>query len=171
MANWGLVRAALLVSPATLGGIGLAVWPALAAGTGGHEIAMPERSVSCQTISSAAPLATLTPGRVMAPIDSGPAILAATGHSVFAGPYHRNNDGNLVMVHTMTATPEAARAMLRARQVDYILTCNRSADQADLVRIAPEGLAAQLGRGEAPDYLEKVEAASKLGWTVWRVRK
>ncbi|MCK1720417.1 hypothetical protein [Bradyrhizobium sp. 141] len=171
VANWGLVRAALLVSPATLGGIGFAIWPALAAGTGGYTIATPDPAVSCQTISSAAPLAALTPGRVMAPIDSGPAILAATGHSVFAGPYHRNNDGNLAMVQTMTATPEAARAMFRERRVDYVLTCNHSADQEDLVRIAPEGLAAQLGRGGTPDFLEQIEAVSKPGWTVWRVRK
>ncbi|MFL6835845.1 MAG: hypothetical protein ACJ8FZ_00865 [Bradyrhizobium sp.] len=170
-AGWPLLRTALLVSPATLGGIGFAAWPALAAGTGGDKIAMADPIASCQTISSAAPLATLPPGRVMAPIDSGPAILAATGHSVFAGPYHRNNDGNLVMVHTMTATPEAARAMLGERQVDYILTCNRSPDQEDLVRLAPDGLAAHLGRGDAPDYLEPVLAVSKPGWTVWRVRK
>ncbi|KJC47629.1 hypothetical protein [Bradyrhizobium sp. LTSP857] len=171
VAGWRLVRVALLVSPATLGGIGFAVWPALAAGTGGQEIALADPAASCQTISSAAPLADLPPGRVMAPIDSGPAILAATEHSVFAGPYHRNNDGNLVMVHTMAGTPEAAREMLRARQVDYILTCNRSFDQEDLVRIAPEGLAAHLGRGEAPDYLEPVHAVSKPGWIVWRVRR
>lgn len=171
MAGWRLVRVALLVSPATLGGIGLAVWPALATGTGGQKIAMPDPVASCQTISGAAPLAGLPRGRVMAPIDSGPAILAATGHSVFAGPYHRNNDGNLVMVRTMTETPYAARDMLRARQVDYILTCNSSSDQEDLVRIAPEGLAARLGRGEAPDYLEPVQAVSKPGWMVWRLRK
>ena len=171
VAGWRLVRAALLVSPATLGGMGFAVWPALAAGTGGQKIAMPDPAESCQTISSAAPLAGLPAGRVMAPIDSGPAILAATEHSVFAAPYHRNNDGNLVMVHTMTETPEAARDMFRARQVDYILTCNGSIDQEDLVRVAPEGLAAHLGRGEAPDYLEAVGAVSKPGWTVWRVRR
>ncbi|KRQ01935.1 hypothetical protein [Bradyrhizobium manausense] len=166
-----LVRVALLLSPATLGGIGLAVWPAFAAGTGGPKIAMPDPAASCQTISSAAALADLPPGRMMAPIDSGPAILAATEHAVFAGPYHRNNDGNLAMVHAMTAAPEAAHDMLRARQVDYILTCNGSFDQEDLVRIAPEGLAAHLGRGEAPDYLEPVQAVSKPGWTVWRLRK
>jgi len=171
VAGWRLARVALLLSPATLGGIGLAVWPALAAGTDGQKIAMPDPSASCQTISSAAPLADLPPGRVMAPIDSGPAILAATEHSVFAGPYHRNNDGNLAMLHTMTAAPQAARDMLRARQVDYILTCNGSFDQDDLVHIAPQGLAAHLGRGEAPDYLEPVPAVSKPGWTVWRVRK
>ncbi|SFH88115.1 hypothetical protein [Bradyrhizobium sp. Gha] len=171
VAGWRLVRVALLVSPATLGGMGFAVWPALAAGTGGQKIAMPDPAASCQTISSAAPLAGLPAGRVMAPIDSGPAILAATEHSVFAAPYHRNNDGNLVMLHTMTETPQAARDMVRARQVDYILTCNGSIDQEDLVRIAPEGLAARLGRGEAPDYLEPVQAASKPGWTVWRVRR
>lgn len=171
VAGWRLVRVALLVSPATLGGIGLAAWPALAAGTAGPRVAIPDLGASCQTISSAAPLADLPPGRMMAPIDSGPAILAATKHSVFAGPYHRNNDGNLVMVQTMMATPDAARVMLGARQVDYILTCNGSVDQEDLVRIAPDGLAAHLGRGEAPDYLEPVEAVSKPGWTVWRVRR
>ncbi|WP_439408156.1 hypothetical protein ACNJX9_06190 [Bradyrhizobium sp. DASA03076] len=171
VAGWRLVRVALLLSPATLGGIGLAVWPAFAAGTGGPKIAMPDPAASCQTISSAAALADLPPGRMMAPIDSGPAILAATEHAVFAGPYHRNNDGNLAMVHAMTAAPEAAHDMLRARQVDYILTCNGSFDQEDLVRIAPEGLAAHLGRGEAPDYLEPVQAVSKPGWTVWRLRK
>ncbi|MDA9436589.1 hypothetical protein [Bradyrhizobium sp. CCBAU 51627] len=171
VAGWWLVRVALLMSPATLGGIGLAVWPALAAGTAGPDIAMPDLAASCQTISSVAPLAGLPPGRIMAPIDSGPAILAATEHSVFAGPYHRNNDGNLVMVHTMIESPQAARNMLRARRVDYILTCNGSVDQADLVRLAPEGLAAQLGRGEAPDYLELVEAVSRPGWTIWRVRR
>lgn len=171
VAGWRLVRVALLVSPATLGGIGLAVWPALAAGRAAPGIAMPDLAASCQTISSAAPLADLPPGRMMAPIDSGPAILAATKHSVFAGPYHRNNDGNLVMVHTMMDTPEAAREVLRARGVDYILTCNGSVDQEDLVRLTPEGLAAQLGRGEAPDYLERLQAVSKPGWTVWRVRK
>jgi len=169
--GWRLVRVALLVSPATLGGIGLAVWPALAARTAGPGIATPDLGTSCQTISSVAPLADLPPGRVMAPIDSGPAILAATEHSVFAGPYHRNNDGNLVMVHTMMDTPQAARDMLLARQIDYILTCNGSVDQQDLVRLAPGGLAAQLGRGEAPDYLEPVQAVSKPGWTVWRVRR
>ncbi|MDA9413199.1 hypothetical protein [Bradyrhizobium sp. CCBAU 45384] len=171
VAGWRLVRVALLLSPATLGGIGLAVWPAFAAGTGGPKIAMPDPGASCQTISSAAALADLPPGRMMAPIDSGPAILAATEHAVFAGPYHRNNDGNLAMVHAMTAAPEAAHDMLRARQVDYILTCNGSFDQEDLVRIAPEGLAAHLGRGEAPDYLEPVQAVSKPGWTIWRLRK
>ncbi|MCK1744562.1 hypothetical protein IVA80_28040 [Bradyrhizobium sp. 139] len=169
-AGWRLLYAALLVSPATLGGIGFVVWPAFAAGTDGHKIAVPDPTASCQTISSAAPLATLPPGRVMAPIDSGPVILAATGHFVFAGPYHRNNDGNLVMVHTMMATPQAARAMLSERHVNYILTCNGSADQQDLVRIAPDGLAAHLGRGESPDYLEPIQAASKSGWTVWRLR-
>jgi hypothetical protein len=75
------------------------------------------------------------------------------------------------MLHAMMAKPQAARDMLRAQGIDYILTCNGSVDQEDLVRLAPEGLAAQLGRGEAPDYLEPVASVSKPGWTVWRVRK
>ncbi len=48
----------------------------------------------------------------MAPIDLGPGILAATDHSVFAAPYHRNNDGNRAMLSLMLADPAAARRML-----------------------------------------------------------
>ncbi|ULL00338.1 hypothetical protein [Bradyrhizobium sp. I71] len=103
----GLRRAAILVSPATLGGVGFAIWPAFVAAMSATRSRCPIANVSCQTISGIVPLATLPPGRVMAPID--------------------------------------------------------------LVRIAPQGLAAR--PGEAPDYLEPVEAMSKFGWTVWRVRK
>ncbi|MBI5264365.1 MAG: hypothetical protein HY852_21415 [Bradyrhizobium sp.] len=168
--GWQLLRAALIISPASLAGIGLLLWPAFATSTQ-SQIATVEHGAACQTLSSVTPLSTLEPGRVMAPIDSGPAILAATGHAVFAAPYHRNNHGNLVMVHSMLASPENARELLARHKVDYILTCGASPDQLDLVRMAPDGLAARLGRGEAPDFLEPVSSISRPGLAVWRVRK
>ncbi len=168
--GWQLVRTALIISPASLAGIGLAVWPAFAA-SNRPQITAVDHAAACQNISSIAALSALEPGRVMAPIDSGPAILAATGHAVFAAPYHRNNDGNLAMVHTMLAAPDAARELLARYKVDYVLTCAASPDQADLVRMAPDGLAARLGRGEAPDVLEPVQSISRSGLAVWRVRK
>ena len=60
-------------------------------------------------LPGSAPLATIPRGRMIAPIDLGPNILAATEHSVFAGPYHRNNDGNLAMIRAMMADPDTAR--------------------------------------------------------------
>ncbi len=115
---------------------------------------------SCRAVSSLAPLAQLARGRVMAPIDLGPGILAATGHSVFAAPCHRNNDGNRAMLDLMMAAPAAARQMLSDRRVDYVVICAGSLEQTDFVRLAPQGLAARLGRGATPDFLQPGSVAS-----------
>ena len=120
-------------------------------------MAVQDATSSCRAVSSLVPLAQLARGRVMAPIDLGPGILAATDHSVFAAPYHRNNDGNRAMLSLMLADPAAARRMLSDRQVDYVVICAGSLEQADFVRLAPAGLAARLGRGETPDFLQPVQ--------------
>jgi hypothetical protein len=109
-------------------------------------------------------------GRIIAPIDLGPAILAATEHSVFAGPYHRNNDGNLAMIRAMMADPDAARRILGERQVDYVALCRGSLELKELLELAPDGLAARLGRGEVPDFLQPVALTPAGNLTVWRVQ-
>lgn len=167
-----LLLVALIASPAALAGLGVTLQPLLGA-------AIPQTaprqtmilsSAACQTISGAAPLAALPQGRVIAPIDLGPAILAATSHSVFAAPYHRNNDGNLAMLQAMMASPQNARRMLHDHQVDYVVVCPGSVDQADFVRRAPDGLAARLGHGETMDFLEPLDIDPAHQLSVWRVR-
>lgn len=164
-----LVLAALVVSPASLGAVGLGARPLI------EWILKPTSTIaataSCQTVSSVAPLAALPSGRVLAPIDLGPAILAATGHAVFAAPYHRNNDGNLAMLNVMLSAPEAARRILSERQIDYVVICADSADQTDFIRLSPDGLAARLGRGESPDFLQPLDLDPTREIAVWRVRK
>lgn len=166
-----LLLAALIASPASFAAGGLAARP-LIDWIAKPELAMVELDAasSCRTVSSVAPLADLSRGRVMAPIDLGPAILAATGHAVFAAPYHRNNDGNLAMLQLMTAAPSAARQMLRDHQVDYVVICTGSLEQGDFVKLAPEGLAARLGRGENPDFLKSVELRLPGKLAAWRVQ-
>jgi hypothetical protein len=166
-----LLFLALLASPASFAACGLAARPVI------DGILKPQRTIaerdtasSCLTVSSVAPLAALAPGRVMAPIDLGPAILAATGHSIFAAPYHRNNDGNLAMLHFMLAPPALARQILADRGVDYIALCRGNSEWAELSDLAPDGLAARLDRGQTPDFLrplDHVDPSGKL--SVWRV--
>jgi hypothetical protein len=165
-----LMLAALLLSPACLGGIGLAMRPVLDA------VLRPPRRMldlspasSCQTVSSVAPLAQFAAGRVMAPIDLGPAILVATGHAVFAAPYHRNNDGNLAMLNLMLAPPPTAQQMLRDRAVDYVVLCPGAPEQVDFVGMAPAGLAARLGGGETMDFLTPLPLDGSSGIKAWRV--
>jgi hypothetical protein len=168
-----LLLLAILASPASIAAGGLAARPLIDA------ILQPQRTIaardnvaSCLTVSSVAPLAALAPGRVMAPIDLGPAILAATGHSVFAAPYHRNNDGNLAMLQLMLAAPAAAKQILADRRVDYVVLCRGNTEHVELSNLAPNGLAARLDRGEGPDFLQPVEHLDPSGkLAVWRVRR
>jgi hypothetical protein len=166
-----LPAAALVASTASFAAGGLAARPLI------EQIVKPELTMvaldaasSCRTVSSLAPLTELSRGRVMAPIDLGPAILAATDHSVFAAPYHRNNGGNLAMLRLMTAAPGAARQILSDHQVDYIVICTGSLEQGDFVKLAPDGLAARLGRGEVPDFLKPVDLRLPGKLVAWRVR-
>ncbi len=124
----------------------------------------------CRSMSDIASLKQLPKGRVMAPVDLGPAILAETTHEVFAGPYHRNNDGIAALIKLMLAPSPTARRMLRDRHVDYVVTCAAAPD-ANIIRLAPDGLESQLARGQAPDFLEllRLNPADKI--SVWRVRR
>jgi hypothetical protein len=167
-----LLVAALLASPTSLALAGLAAGPLI------DRIVKPASMMakqdpvsSCQTVSSVAPLAQLLRGRVMAPIDLGPAILAATDHEIFAAPYHRNNDGNLAMLRAMLASPQAAQQMLADRHVAYVVICRGGPDQADFVKLAPDGLAARLGQGDTPDFLELLTPDPATNLSVWRVRQ
>src|SRR5262249_35676887 len=125
---------------------------------------------TCRNVSSLAPLASLPSGRIVAPIDLGPGVLAATGHSVFAAPYHRNNDGNRVMIDVMMATPIEARRILRERGADYVALCRGSLELMELADMAPGGLAARLARGDVPDFLQPVELNGAGSLAAWRVR-
>jgi hypothetical protein len=124
----------------------------------------------CRSLSDVASLKQLPKGRVMAPVDLGPAILAETSHEVFAGPYHRNNDGNAALIKLMLAPLPAARQILSDRRVDYVVTCATLPDQ-NIVKLAPDGLEARLARGEVPDFLERLNLGPAGKIAVWRVRQ
>jgi hypothetical protein len=167
--KWLLVT--LIASPASLGGLGVAARPLIdAILKPPMTMAAQNPAASCQTVSGVAPLAQLPPGRVMAPIDLGPAILVATKHSIFAAPYHRNNDGNLAMLNLMRAPLAAVPQMLRDLRVDYVVLCPAAPEQASFARLSPDGLAARLGRGENIDRLEPLSLDAATPLAVWRVQ-
>ena len=165
-----LVLLALAVSPASFAALGLSAKPLIDL-IFRPQMTIAERGASaCRTVSDVASLTQLPRGRVMAPIDLGPMILADTDHAVFAAPYHRNNDGNLAMLKLMLAPIPAARQILSDRRVDYVVICATAPEQ-DVVKLAPDGLAARLGRGETPDFLERLDLDPTHKLSVWRVRR
>jgi len=162
---------ALAVSPASFAALGLSAKPLI------YSILKPpmtiaERDAStCQAMSDVASMTRLPNGRVMAPIDLGPVILAETDHTVFAAPYHRNNDGNLAMLKLMLAPAPTARQILSDRRVDYVVICSVDPQQDFVKLLAPNGLAARLGRGETFDFLEPLDLDPTHKISVWRVRR
>jgi hypothetical protein len=169
-AGRNLVLLALAVSPASFATLGLSAKPLIdLIFKPQMTIAEPDAS-TCRSVSDVASMTQLPKGRVMAPIDLGPAILVDTDHAVFAAPYHRNNDGNVAMLKLMLATVPTARQILSDRRVDYVVTCSAAPEQ-DFVKLAPDGLAARLGRGETPDFLEPLDLDPTHKISVWRVRR
>jgi len=156
-----------VASPISLAAVGLFAKPLIDAVFKTQPISDPS---PCQSMSDVAFLKQLPKGRVMAPVDLGPAILAETTHDVFAGPYHRNNDGNTALIKLMLAPLSTAHQILSDRHADYLITCSAAPD-ANIIKLAPDGLEARLGRGETPDFLERIELDPSYNISVWRVRK
>ena len=160
---------AFAMSPVSLGLLGLSAKPLIYA-IFQPQMAIAEDAPRCDTVSDVVSLAQLPKGRVMAPIDLGPAILANTDHDIFAAPYHRNNDGILAMLELMLAPVPTARQILWDRRVDYVVVCT-AAPEKDFVSRAPDGLRARLRRGEIPDFLEPLDVDPTHKISVWRVRR
>lgn len=113
---------------------------------------------ACLTPEALAPLRGLAPGRIAASFDLGPYILAYTPHGVFAGPYHRDNKGNRVVIDAFLADPAAAETVLRGAGANLVLWCKN--EPAGFAKRAPDGLGAMLAKGEAPSWLEPLPQSS-----------
>jgi hypothetical protein len=49
--------------------------------------------------------------------------------------------------------------------------CSGGSEQMEFGKLAPNGLAARLSRGEIPDFLEPVGLEPSAGLIAWRVRR
>jgi uncharacterized membrane protein (UPF0136 family) len=120
---------------------------------------------NCGDAPAVAPLRALPPGRVAAFVDQGPAILAYTDDAVIAGPYHRDGAG-ILDTYAIFAGPDP-RAVLRARRIDYVVTCTATPDW-EFYR-AKGGLIAQLAAHRVPAWLTPVSATWNV--SIYRVAK
>ncbi len=71
-------------------------------------------------------------------------MLRYTPHSVLAGPYHRNVDGNLTALNAFVGTPENAGEIARANGIGLVALCRGNTETAFLAKRAPDGLLAAL---------------------------
>ena len=108
---------------------------------------------SCTDPAALADLAALPPGRLLAPLDVGAYVVAATRLSVVGAPYHRNNAGNLAVYRAFLGTLANAGVIVRQWDVRYVAIC------ADTFHDAPAGSFAQALHGNhAPAWLRPIAA-------------
>jgi hypothetical protein len=161
---------ALVLNQAMLVPIGEAVARAVEAFGHARPLVLAGGAATCERPADFAALAGLPKGLVLAFIDNGPNILMATPHGVLAAPYHRNIAGNEAMLDMFLGSPAQASALMTARGVDYVAFCPGAPERFNYALAAPDGLAARLGRGEVPDFLERLPADS-TPVTIYRVRR
>lgn len=123
----------------------------------------------CLDRSSAARLAAVPAGLVLAPVFYGPAVLALSDHSVLAGPYHRGGEAILHVIDAFAAPPAKARPMLAARGVDYVAFCATARETAFAPREAPSGLLAVLVSGRTIPWLQPIAVNASGNLRLYRV--
>jgi hypothetical protein len=166
-----VLLAALLLNPLALIAIGSAAARVIATASGAQRpTVIADGPGTCRRTADYGPLARLPRGLVLAFIDAGPFLLMETPHAVLAAPYHRDIKGNAAMFDVFLGTPSEAEARIAALGIDYIVFCPGAPERYNYAASAPDGLAAALGRGEVPSFLERITHEG-TDLTVFRSRR
>lgn len=149
------------------------LWIAVAAPFTSPTAATNRAELQCNPSIMMDRLGGLPPAMLFAPLDIGPTILVRTHHDIVATGHHRNAAGITAVIRGFVERPDKARAAIAGvnggKGADYIVTCSDLEEYRAYARIAPQGLAAQLARGHAPDWLTPLPSDGPLN--IWRIRR
>lgn len=148
---------------------GLAILASGAAETISGKAEPPPEKVACAAREQVAALSVLPNATLFAPIDLGPAILQRTRHSVVATAHHRNVVGIGKVLRAYIGTPDEARRIVSASGAGWFLFCPTLGETQRYTAIAPDGLAARLGKGKTPGWLRPVHVPGATDLKVYRV--
>jgi len=123
----------------------------------------------CSSQTALAQLSALEPGVVASSIEFGAAMLRFTPHRILSAPYHRNQGGILTEMYIGLSNPQQAESFLRGAGVTVIAYCAGDWQTHHFAELEPQGLYADLARGNIPAYLEALPAAEGSDLTLYRV--
>ncbi len=129
---------------------------------------------ACSQISAVRALGTLPKGFIVAHIDLGPVIVAATHHDVLSAPYHRIDHAIAETQKIFRAEPAEAETRLRTVNASYLVDCVPviMAGKEPLLQegIARTSLLGRLTHGESVPFLTEIPNASpQSALRVWRI--
>jgi hypothetical protein len=123
----------------------------------------------CTDADAMASLAQEPAGVVSGPSNLGAHILRFTSHRALSAPYHRNQGGMLTELYAAMAKPKDAVKFLRGAGVTVLAYCLSDPQTRTVMAAAPEGLYAELAKGNVPDWLEPVPATKSAPLQLYRV--
>jgi hypothetical protein len=110
---------------------------------------------ACQKLSAAKALTRLPQSNLMVGVDTAPAILQMTNHSVIATGHHRNQSAMSDVIRTFTGPVEQAERIINLRRAQYLVICDGSFELAIYAKQFPHGFLAGLRRGRVPAWLDR----------------
>ena len=122
----------------------------------------------CDSHTSLERLNAFPRSNIIAPFDFGPEILVQTPHNILATSHHRNDAAMADQIRIFTSEPEAARDLIEARHIRYIVACPDEPELSMYGSKHPDGLWAKLSKKEQPLWLESVHLRDS-GLIIWRV--
>jgi hypothetical protein len=125
---------------------------------------------TCPTLAALHPVALQPKGLVLTFVDLGPRLITVTHHDAVAGPYHRNGDAILDVMHAFRGTPDQAHAIIARRHVDYVLLCPGMSESTIYASAARHGFYMQLVHGPVPAWLAPVALPKGSLFLMWRVK-
>lgn len=128
-------------------------------------------SERCERPANLRGLNALPPANILAPLDTGPALLYASHHRIVASGHHRASAAMRDVIDAFRGSPAEARAIIARRDIEYVAFCPNLFEPMIYAAEAPDGLMARLQRNHLPDWLEPVVLKDLNGLRLYRVRQ
>ena len=124
---------------------------------------------NCPSLWAMKPVAKQPAGVVFTFGDLAPRLITVTPHRSIIGPYHRNGEQILDMMHAFRGTADEAHAILRKYKSDYLLICPMMSQSTVFKAEAPKGFYALLDQGKVPAWLQPIDLGPKNPMKMWKV--
>ena len=134
-----------------------------------REVAIANANTNCPSLWAMQPVARQPQGTVFTFGDLAPRLITVTHHRSIIGPYHRNEEQILDMMHAFRGSADQAHAILRKYESDYLLICPMLSQSTVFKAEAPKGFYAQLEQGRVPAWLQPIDLGPKNPMKMWKV--
>ena len=123
----------------------------------------------CPTLWALAPIARQKPGMVLTFVDLGPRLITVTPHSAITGPYHRNAQQIIDVMHAWRGDAAEAHRIAERYHVDYVLICPNLSESTIYQAETPNGFYGQLVHGHVPSWLAPIGLPADSPYRMWRM--